>query len=72
MFFRVAKKEMSATNLHLGVLLSTHLQAILNTSHHLLNVLLQLANKSGLNNTRKNKNKCLLQFGKRIVEKECG
>jgi hypothetical protein len=30
------------------VLLSTLLQAILNLSHHLLNVLLQLANKLGL------------------------
>jgi hypothetical protein len=31
-----------------GALLSTHLQDILNPSHHLLNVLLQIANKLGL------------------------
>jgi hypothetical protein len=33
-----------------GVLLSTLLQDILHPSHHLLNVLLQIANKLGLSN----------------------
>jgi hypothetical protein len=38
-----------STNVQLtGVLLSTLLQDILNPSHHLLNVLLQIANKFGL------------------------
>jgi hypothetical protein len=36
-----------------GVLLSTLLQDILNTSHHLLNVLLQIANKLGLPGKKK-------------------
>jgi hypothetical protein len=35
------------------VLLSTLLQAILHPSHHLLNVLLQIANKLGLSNKSK-------------------
>jgi hypothetical protein len=35
-------------NTYRGLLLSTLLQVILSTSHHLLNVLLQLANKLGL------------------------
>jgi hypothetical protein len=35
------------------VLLSTLLHAILHPSHHLLNVLLQIANKLGLSNTKK-------------------
>jgi hypothetical protein len=36
-----------------GVLLSTLLQDILQPSHHLLNVLLQIANKLGLSNKKK-------------------
>jgi hypothetical protein len=36
-----------------GVLPSTLLQDILNSSHHLLNVLLQIANKLGLSNKKK-------------------
>jgi hypothetical protein len=36
-----------------GVLLSTLLQDILYLSHHLLNVLLQIANKMGLSNKNK-------------------
>jgi hypothetical protein len=36
-----------------GVLLSTLLKDILHTSHHLLNILLQIANKLGLSNKRK-------------------
>jgi hypothetical protein len=36
-----------------GVLLSTLLDAILHPSHHLLNVLLKIANKLGLSNKRK-------------------
>jgi hypothetical protein len=35
------------------VLLSTLLHAILHPSHHLLNVLLQIANKLGLSNKKK-------------------
>jgi hypothetical protein len=36
-----------------GVLLSTLLQDILHPSHHLLNVLLEIANKLGLSNKKK-------------------
>jgi hypothetical protein len=36
-----------------GVLLSTLLQDILRPSHHLLNVLLQIAKKLGLSNNKK-------------------
>jgi hypothetical protein len=39
--------NVSEPNIYRGALLSTPLQAILNPSHHLLNVLLQLANKLG-------------------------
>jgi hypothetical protein len=35
-----------------GVLLSTLLQDIIHPSHHLLNVLLQIANKLGLSNKK--------------------
>jgi hypothetical protein len=38
-----------------GVLLSTLLQDILNSFHHLLNVLLQIANKLGLPSKKKKK-----------------
>jgi hypothetical protein len=38
-----------------GVLLSTLLQGILNTSHHLLNVLLQIPNKLGFKKKKKKK-----------------
>jgi hypothetical protein len=38
-----------------GVLLSTLLHAILHPSHHLLNILLQIANKLGLSNEQTNK-----------------
>jgi hypothetical protein len=37
---------------NIGVLLSTLLQDILHPSHHLLNVLLQIANKLGLPNKK--------------------
>jgi hypothetical protein len=40
--------KVSEPNTYRGVLLSTLLQVILNTSHHILNVILQLANKLGL------------------------
>jgi hypothetical protein len=39
------------------VLLSTLLQDILHPSHHLLNVLIQIANKLGLSNKKKKKKK---------------
>jgi hypothetical protein len=47
-FLSPLSHKVSEPSTYRGVLLSTLLQAILNTSHHLLNVLLQFANKLGL------------------------
>jgi hypothetical protein len=52
---------------HIVVLLSTLLHAILHPSHHLLNVLLQIANKLGLSNKIK-----IYQYSDNLLERTVG
>jgi hypothetical protein len=53
-FYSPLSPPVSEPLINRGVLLSTLLQDILHPSHHLLNVLLQIANKLGLSNQKKN------------------
>jgi hypothetical protein len=58
---RDSREVQTESRFHFVVLLSTLLHAILHPSHHLLNVLLQIANKLGLSKKKKRGPELLLR-----------